>query len=125
MRPADLVRGMRAARGRALRAGVSVLVPLLAGWAAGELGLGVVASVGAFAGFSAWDEPYRRRARVVAGTGLALTLAVALGTWAAGSDVLAALVGGALVAVAAYVALAFEWPPPRAYFVALADPSVV
>ena len=120
MRPADVLRGMRAARGRALRAGVSVLVPLLAGWAAGELGLGVVASVGAFAGFSAWDEPYRRRARVVAGTGLALTLAVALGTWAAGSDVLAALVGGALVAVAAYVALAFEWPPPRAYFVALA-----
>jgi uncharacterized membrane protein YccC len=120
VRPADLLRGMRAARGRALRAGVSVLVPLLAGWAAGELGLGAVASVGAFAGFSAWDEPYRRRARVVAGTGLALTLAVALGTWAAGSDVLAALVGGALVAVAAYVALAFEWPPPRAYFVALA-----
>ena len=84
MRPADVLRGMRAARGRALRAGVSVLVPLLAGWAAGRLDLGVVASVGAFAGFSAWDEPYRRRARVVAGTGAALTLAVALGTWAAG-----------------------------------------
>ena len=120
MRPADLLRGMRAARGRALRAGVSVLVPLVVGWAAGRVELGVVASVGAFAGFSVWDEPYRRRARVVAGTGAALTLAVALGTWAAGSDALAALVGGALVGVAAYVALAYELPPPRAYFVALA-----
>jgi hypothetical protein len=57
VRPADVLRKMRAARGRALRAGVSVLVPLLAGWAAGRLGLGVVASVGAFAGYAAWDDP--------------------------------------------------------------------
>jgi uncharacterized membrane protein YccC len=120
VRPADVLRKMRAARGRALRAGVSVLVPLLAGWAAGRLGLGVVASVGAFAGYAAWDDPYRRRARVVAGVGVGLTLAIALGSWTAGSDVLAALVGGVMVAAAAFVATAFELPPPRAYFVALA-----
>ena len=120
MRPADLLRGMRAARGRALRAGVSVLVPLLVGLGGGAAGArrrrvgGRVRRLLRMG--RALPAPGARRR----GDGAALTLAVALGTWAAGSDALAALVGGALVAAAAYVALAYELPPPRAYFVALA-----
>src|SRR4051812_15186942 len=93
-----------------LRASACMTGPLLAGALAGRIDLGVVASTGAFAGFAVWNDPYRRRARVVAGLGVALTAAMALGTLVAPSASASAVVGGVFVAGAAYVAMTFEAP---------------
>lgn len=117
----DLARGARepGRREHAVRATLCLTLPLLAGVLLGDAQAGLFASLGGFAGFSAQQEPYRRRARMLAVLALAYPLAVVLGTLAAPSGLAASLVPGALAAVAAFGALAFALPPPREYMLVM------
>jgi uncharacterized membrane protein YccC len=94
-----------------------VLVPLAALCAAGHQQAGVIATQGAFAGFYAFDAPYRRRARVVFGLGIALALAMLVGTLVAPDPWVAVPVGGVLAAIAAGACLTLRIGPPREYFI--------
>ncbi|HET6507309.1 MAG TPA: FUSC family protein [Baekduia sp.] len=104
-------------RARSLRATACILLPLAVLCAAGHPRDGVIATQGAFAGFYAFDAPYRRRARVVAAMGLALAVAMLLGTLVAPHDWLAVLVGAVFAALCAAGCLVLRVGPPREYFV--------
>jgi uncharacterized membrane protein YccC len=104
-------------RARSARATACILLPLVVLGALGHQQDGVVATQGAFAGFYAFGAPYRRRARVVVGLGVALAVAMATGTLVAASPWVAVPVGAVLAAVAAGACLALRVGPPREYFV--------
>jgi uncharacterized membrane protein YccC len=104
-------------RARSARATACVLLPLAALSAAGHAQAGVIATQGAFAGLYAFDEPYRRRARVIVGLGLALAVAVLLGTLVAPEPWLAVPVGALVAATAAGACVALRVGPPREYFI--------
>jgi uncharacterized membrane protein YccC len=93
------------------------VLPLAALSAAGHAQAGVIATQGAFAGLYAFDEPYRRRARVIVGLGLALAVAVLLGTLVAPEPWLAVPVGALVAAAAAGACVALRVGPPREYFI--------
>jgi uncharacterized membrane protein YccC len=100
---------------RRIAAGATLCIgiPLVVLCALGEPTSAAVATQGAFAGFYAFDAPLRRRARVVAGIGVALAAAMVLGTLAAPSPVAVALVGGIVAFGAALCCVALEIGPPR------------
>ncbi|WP_445152416.1 FUSC family protein [Baekduia sp. Peel2402] len=104
-------------RARSVRATACVLLPLGVLCAIGEPQAGATAAQGAFAGFYAFDAPYRRRARVVAALGLALAVAMLLGTLVAPHEVLAVGVGAVFAAAAAATCLILRVGPPREYFI--------
>lgn len=104
-------------RARSARATACILLPLVVLSALGHQQDGVVATQGAFAGFYAFDAPYRRRARVVVGLGCALAVAMVIGTLVASSAWVAVPVGAVLAAVAAGACLALRVGPPREYFI--------
>jgi urea transporter len=107
-------------RDRAARASASLALPMLAGVLAGDPRAGMVAATGGFAGLLAGVVPYRRRAHLLASLTIAFPLAIALGTLAAPSAVVASLVPGAVAAVAAFAFRAFALPAPREYPLVLA-----
>jgi uncharacterized membrane protein YccC len=104
-------------RARSARATACVLLPLAVLCATGHPQSAAVATQGAFAGFYAFDAPYRRRARVVAGLGVALAAAMLLGTWVAPREGLAVAVGAAFAAASAATCLVLRVGPPREYFI--------
>jgi uncharacterized membrane protein YccC len=93
------------------------MIPLAVLCAAGHPRAGVIATQGGFAGLYAFNEPYRRRSRLVLGVGVSLAAAMALGTLVAPTPVLAIVVGSTVAAVAAAACLAARVGPPREYFV--------
>src|SRR4051812_11130198 len=95
-------------RARSARATACILVPLVALTAAGHQQAGVIATQGAFAGFYAFGAPYRHRARVVAGLGVVLALAMLLGTLVASDAWVAVPVGATFSALAAGACLALR-----------------
>jgi uncharacterized membrane protein YccC len=103
-------------RGRAVRATACILLPLVVLCAAGHAQEGVIATQGGFAGFYAFDAPYRRRGAVVGGLGVALAAAMVLGTLVAPDPWVAVPAGAVLAALAAGVCLALRIGPPREYF---------
>jgi uncharacterized membrane protein YccC len=112
-----LVRDAWSHRGRAVRATACTVLPLAVLAAAGHAQAGVTATQGGFAGLYAFDAPYRLRARVVAGLGLALAAAMAIGTLVAPDPWVAVPVGAVLSAVAAGACVALRIGPPREYFI--------
>lgn len=66
-----------------LRAAVAMAVPVVAGWAAGDIGAGLIACLGAFTARFGGDRPYANRAGELLVLAVALSSAVALGSWAA------------------------------------------
>ena len=107
----------------ALRAAISVAVPLLVLWAVGRLDLGMYASFGAFAALYGRKDPFGDRLRMQAAAGGVLIAAMLAGT---GLSVLGA---PALVSVFAVAALAslvtllaytMQWHPPGPLFVVFA-----
>jgi uncharacterized membrane protein YccC len=112
-----LVRDAWGYRGRAVRATACILLPLAILCATGHAQAGATATQGGFAGFYAFDAPYRLRARVVAGLGLALAVAMAVGTLVAPDPWVAVPVGAVLSAVAAAACVALRIGPPREYFI--------
>ncbi|MCW3009386.1 MAG: fusaric acid resistance domain protein, partial [Solirubrobacterales bacterium] len=98
---------------------VCMAVPLAAGVIAGHPSWGMIASLGAFTGFYAHSEPYRYRARLLAGLALALTLAAVAGTLASGSVVASVAVTGAVAAAGTVICIALQTGPPREHFLVL------
>ncbi|WP_022929006.1 FUSC family protein [Patulibacter americanus] len=103
----------------AVRAAVAVGLPLVLGLATGHVAEGGQAALGSFVAVYGGDLPYRRRAGLLALVGVALTVAMGLGTLVAGSVVLTCAVGAVLAIVSALGALALRVGPPREYFVIL------
>ncbi|SDN44852.1 Fusaric acid resistance protein-like [Klenkia soli] len=124
-----------AAGGRkALSAGISVAVPLGVGVATGHADLGSAAALGGLTAIYGHQLSYRRRARVVAGCGAVLVLAVALGGLTGGTPWLLSVVLGLLAGAATAATAVLRIGPPGALGVVLvggsasalgADPTVL
>jgi uncharacterized membrane protein YccC len=104
----------------AVRATLSMTLPLAIGVVIGHPDWGALASIGGFAGFYAPDAPYRYRARLLAAIGAGLTLGVLLGGLASRQGWLAPLVAGLVAGVASLACQAAEVPLPREYLIVLA-----
>ncbi|BBY30837.1 FUSC family protein [Mycolicibacterium sediminis] len=97
------------------RAAISAAIPILIGWAAGDLGAGLIATLGAFTCRFGSGRPYRNRDVQLAAIGAALATAITLGAWAAPVIWLAVGVVSAIAVVAVWVCSALEVGPPGAY----------
>jgi esterase/lipase superfamily enzyme len=107
----------------ALRAAVSVAVPLLILWALGRLDLSVYASFGAFAALYGRHDGYADRIRMQAAAGATLVSAMLVGTLLSVVDVPAIVRVLAVAVIAAAVTLiayAWRWHPPGALFAVFA-----
>src|SRR4249919_2669011 len=67
----------------ALRAGFCVAVPVLIGWAAGDVAAGLMASIGAFTSLYGSGRPYVNRGVHLGVVAASFSVVVALGNWAA------------------------------------------
>ena len=113
-------RALWAAAGERVTAGVVAIGgPLVVGVATGELATAATASLGGFTAVYGHGLPFRRRAGVVAGAGLAIVLASAATAAAAGSPLLLALVLGAVAGGAVLVTDRLRTGPPGALVVVL------
>ncbi len=107
----------------ALRAGLTLAVPLLLAWAVDRLDLTLAATFGAFAALYGRQHSDRARTAMQTTAGAVLVVAVALGTAVATSShrVVLAVVAVALVAAGAtLVSRACSWHPPGALFAVFA-----
>ncbi|UVE95403.1 FUSC family protein [Dietzia sp. B32] len=103
----------------AIKAGLTVLLCLAIPYLFGRLDLGLLTVTGTFAVLYAPAAPIRRRAVTVAGIGLGLVAATALGAFTAGSQVAFAVCAVLLAMVTAGLCLAFRVGPPGSYFLVL------
>ena len=107
----------------ALRAGVSVLVPLLVLYAAGRTEWSIFATFGAFTSLYGRDRVHRARWQLQARLAVYLTTAVVLGTLVGMADARSWLAVPATAAVAALGSLASDaegWHPPGPLFLVFA-----
>lgn len=107
----------------AVRAAVSLAVPLLVLWAIGRVDLSVYASFGAFASLYGRYDAYGDRIRMQAAAGAVLVGSMLTGTAVAllGAPVATRVLVVALLAgVAALAAYRWRWHPPGALFVTFA-----
>ena len=103
----------------AVKAGLTVLLCLAIPHSLGRLDLGLLTVTGTFAVLYAPAAPLRRRAATVAGIGLGLVGATALGAFTAGSLVTFAVSAVLLAMVTAGLCLALRVGPPGSYFLVL------
>lgn len=103
----------------AVRASLCMGVPVLAGWAAGDVTAGLMATIGAFTALYGGDRPYMNRAIHLAVIAVSFALAVMLGVRAAGTP-LAVPVVLLIAMVATFLCNALRVGPPGAYMFALA-----
>lgn len=103
----------------ALRAALSIGLPLVVATAGGWGTTGFLTSLGAFASIYGAGAAVRHRARVIAGVGLALCVGVTLGTLTAGHPWLFLLAIVGVTTVAGWGTYALRVGPPGAFFVAL------
>lgn len=99
----------------ALRAAVSTAIPVLLGWAAGDIGAGLVATLGAFTSRFGIGRPYLSRGVQLAVVAVALAAAVAAGAWAADIAWLGVLTISAVAVAAVWLCTALAVGPPGAY----------
>jgi uncharacterized membrane protein YccC len=98
-----------------VRAAVSTVVPILIGWATGDLGAGLIATLGAFTCRFGGDRPYLNRGVQLAVIALALAAAVTLGAWVAPTPWLAVITVSVIAALAVWLCAALSVGPPGAY----------
>lgn len=103
----------------ATKAGLTVLLCLAIPHMLGRFDLGLLTVTGTFAVLYAPAAPIRRRAVTVAGIGLALVGATALGAFTAGSHIAFAVSAVLLAMVTAGLCLALRVGPPGSYFLVL------
>ena len=103
----------------AIKAGLTVLLCLSVPTLLGRPDLGLLTVTGTFAVLYAPAAPLRRRAVTVAGIGLGLIGATALGAFTAGSVALFAVSAILLAMVTAGLCLALRVGPPGSYFLVL------
>ncbi len=107
----------------ALRAAVSLAVPLLAVWAIGRLDLSVYASFGAFASLYGRFDGYLDRIRMQAAAGATFVAAMLIGTALSVGALPEGLRVGIVALVAAVVTLmarVWRWHPPGGLFAVFA-----
>lgn len=103
----------------ALRAALSVALPVAAGWAAGDISAGFMATIGAFTALYASGRPYANRALVLACVALSLALVVSLGVWTQHVPPIAVPVIVAIAMTATFLCNSLRTGPPGAYMFAL------
>ncbi|MEH3139216.1 MAG: FUSC family protein [Mycobacterium kyogaense] len=99
----------------ALRAAVSTAIPVLLGVAAGNLGAGLIATLGAFTSRFGVGRPYLSRAVQLALVAIALAVAVAAGSWASDVAWVGVLTVSAVAVIAVWMCSALRVGPPGAY----------
>jgi hypothetical protein len=107
----------------ALRAAVSVAVPLVAVWLLGRLDLSVYASFGAFAALYGRNDAYVDRVRMQTAAGAVLIGAMFAGTalsLSAAPAVVRVVAVAVIAVVVALIAAAGRWHPPGALFAVFA-----
>ncbi len=103
----------------ALRAALSVALPVAAGWAVGDISAGFMATIGAFTALYASDRPYANRALVLACIALSLALVVSLGVWTQHVPLIAVPVVVVIAMTATFLCNSLRTGPPGAYMFAL------
>jgi uncharacterized membrane protein YccC len=104
----------------AVRAAVSTAVPVVVGSAAGNVGAGLIATLGAFTSRFGVDRPYLNRGVQLAVVSVALAAAVTVGAWAARVPWLGVVVVSLVAVAAVWLCNALAVGPPGAYVFALA-----
>jgi uncharacterized membrane protein YccC len=104
----------------ALRAGVCAGLPVLIGWAAGDIGAGVTATLGAFAALYGTGRPYLNRSIELAVIAVTIAAAVTLGILAAPVVWAGVLTVSAVAMVAVLLCNNLSVGPPGAYTISLA-----
>jgi uncharacterized membrane protein YccC len=104
---------------RALRASVCMGVPVLVGWLSGDLGAGLMATLGGFTALYGSGRPYLNRAVLLAVVALSLSTAVGLGIWTAAVTWVGVLTVAGIATAATLLCNALEVGPPGAYQFAL------
>ena len=104
----------------ALRAAICVAVPVLVGWAVGDVAAGLIATIGGFTALYGSGRPYLNRAVHLAVIAVSLALSVALGNWAAEVWWAGVLTVSAIAVAAVLLCNALLVGPPGAYMFVLA-----
>ena len=104
----------------ALRAAISTAIPVAVGWAAGNVGSGLIATLGAFTSRFGSGRPYLNRGVQLAVVAVALAAAVAVGSWAAQVPWFGVAVVSAVAVAAVWLCNALAVGPPGAYVFVLA-----
>jgi len=94
-------------------------VPVLAGWLAGDVAAGLMATIGAFTTLYGSGRPYLNRAIHLAAVAVSFALAVMLGVWAAEMPLLVVPVVVLIAMAATFLCNALRVGPPGAYMFAL------
>ncbi len=109
----------------ALRASICMVVPILVGWAAGDVSAGLVATIGGFTSLYGSGRPYLNRAMYLGAIAVSFAVVVALGDWAAASLWSAVLVVTVIAMIAVLICQALSVGPPGAYMPVLACAAAV
>ncbi|MUL49616.1 FUSC family protein [Mycobacterium sp. CBMA293] len=104
----------------ALRAAICMAVPVLIGWAAGDVSAGLIATIGGFTSLYGSGRPYLNRAGYLGAVAVSFAVVVALGDWAAATPWSAVLVVTVIAMIAVLVCQALSVGPPGAYMPVLA-----
>lgn len=104
----------------AVRAATSTAIPVLVGSAVGNVGAGLIATLGAFTARFGGDRPYLNRGVQLAVVSVSLAAAVAVGSWAARVEWLGIAVVSMVAVAAVWLCNALAVGPPGAYVFALA-----
>lgn len=94
-------------------------VPALAGWLAGDVAAGLLATTGGFTSLYGSGRPYVNRAIHLAVVAVAIAVGVFLGSWVSSTAWLAVVVVALIAVVATLVCNALAVGPPGAYMFAL------
>lgn len=105
---------------QALRATISLCLPILIGELTGQPQAGMMATLGAFVSLYASDRPYRLRARLLAIIAAAFALAVSVGVWSQAYPALIVPVIVIVAMLATFLFNALHVGPPGAYMLVLA-----
>lgn len=104
----------------ATRAAICMGMPVLAGWLAGDVTAGLMATIGAFTALYGSGRPYLNRAIHLAVVAVSFAVAVTLGVWAAEMPLMVVPAIVAIAMAAAFLCNTLRVAPPGAYMFALA-----
>lgn len=105
--------------GLATRTAISAALPILIGVAAGDVGAGLIATLGAFTARFGGERPYLNRAGQLATIALSLAGAVTVGAWAAQTAWTAVTAVSLVALLAVWLCAALAVGPPGAYIFVL------
>ncbi|WP_328350519.1 FUSC family protein [Mycobacterium sp. NBC_00419] len=98
-----------------LRAAISTAIPATAGWAAGAMGSGLIATLGAFTSRFGGGRPYVNRGIELAVVAVSLAAAVAVGDWSAQVPWAGVMTVSLVAVMAVWLCNALSVGPPGAY----------